>query len=353
MHATPRRILTGSVFASALACAATLLTSWCSAAESILVPVIKGEWIRVYQPQPDAFPVPDSPRFKTGRIYDDWQVNDHCILKGPDNRWHAFGITHPAIPGHEPNPHEGEWMSFHAVAAAGNFKDHAQPDAWKDHPKILPPAERPGEIKENHAPFIVYHESQYWMFYGKTPIRYATSPDLWIWTPRGELFHETDARDPHILSHGGLFYMSYTSRNSVRVRTSIDLKTWSEPTTIYSLPAGEGGGPESPSILALHGGFYLIWCRWDPKLSKKHFTYQDRSFVFYSDTPLNFKDRQPVAEIQSHAPEFFQDEDGDWWISSAERPKRGVSIAPMKWQPMTNFADVQSPATLPADALKD
>ncbi len=44
---------------------------------------------------------------------------------------------------------------------------------------------------------------------------------------------------------------------------------------------------------------------------------------------------------------------GDWWISSAERPKRGVSIAPVKWQPMTRHADVLSPATLPPDALRN
>lgn len=313
-------------------------------ADTTLIPVIEGPWIHVYQPEPDVFPGPDSPRFKTGRVYDDWQVNDHCILKGPDDRWHAFGITHPSVAVGEPNPHEGEWMSFHAVAPKGSFKQHAAPGAWQDQPKILPPSARPGEIRENHAPFTLFHEGQYWMFYGKTPIRYATSPDLWNWTPRGELFHHADGRDPHVLKHGGKFYLSYTSYQSVLVRTSTNLTEWSEPTTIYTLPAGEGGGPESPGLLHLHGGFYLIWCRWDPKLSRKGITYQDRSFVFFSDTPLDFRNRRPVAEIQGHAPELFKDEDGDWWISSAERPKRGVSVAQVRWRPMTGYADVQSPA---------
>jgi hypothetical protein len=68
---------------------------------------------------------------------------------------------------------------------------------------------------------------------------------------------------------------------------------------------------------------------------------------------MDFKNRKPVAEIQSHAPELFQDEDGDWWISSAERPFRGVSIAPVKWQPMTGHADVLSPATLPPASRLD
>lgn len=327
---------------------AILISPWCSAMETTLVPVIQGKWIHIYQPQPDAFPGPDSPRFKTGKQYDDWQVNDHCILKDPDQRWHAFGISHPAISGNEPNPHEGEWQSFHAVADQGTFKEHAQPGAWKDQPKILPPSARPGEIRENHSPFTIFHQGQYWMFYGFSPIRCATSTDLWNWTPQGALFEDKNgARDPHVLSHNCMFYMSYTSQQSVVIRTSTNLKDWSGPTTIYSMPAGEGGGPESPSILALHGGFYLIWCRWDPKLSKKGFIYQDRSFVFFSKTPMDFKNRQPVAEIQGHAPELFQDEDGDWWISSADRPKRGVSIVPVKWQPMTGHADVLSPATLP------
>ena len=38
---------------------------------------------------------------------------------GPDGRWHAFGITHPAVAAGEPNPHEAEWLLFHAAAPAG------------------------------------------------------------------------------------------------------------------------------------------------------------------------------------------------------------------------------------------
>jgi hypothetical protein len=71
------------------------------------------------------------------------------------------------------------------------------------------------------------------------------------------------------------------------VRTSRDLLHWSDPTTIFSLAPGETGGPESPTLLALHGGFYLIWCRWDAKLSAAGEMNQNRSFVYYSYTPLN------------------------------------------------------------------
>lgn len=297
------------------------------------VPTMAGDWVHVYRPTAAVFPGPDSPRFKAGERYSDWQVNDHAIIKGPDGRWHAFGITHPAVAGGEPNPHEAEWLLFHAAAPVGTLKQHCVAARWLDQPKILPPAERRKEIREIHSPFIVLHDGQYWMFYGYSPIRYATSTDLWSWQPRGELFRqEGGARDPSVLQHDGVFYLSYTSRQSIMVRTSRDLLHWGEPVTAFSLAPGETGGPESPTLLALHGGFYLIWCRWDAKLSAAGFSYQHRSFVYHSDNPLDFTRRDPVAELPGHAPELFQDEAGDWWISSAEWPFRGVSIAPLKWE---------------------
>jgi len=299
-----------------------------------LVPRIHGEWVHIYEPKADTFPGPDSQRFNAGHRYERWQVNDHAILKGPDGRWHAFGITHPAVAAGEPDPHEAEWLLFHAAAPEGPLKQHCMRGCWQDQAKVLPPAERPHEVRAIHSPFIVHHAGEYWMFYGSSPIRYAVSRDLWTWQPRGELFREEgSARDPSVMLHEGLFYMAYTARQSVRVRTSRDLLHWSEPSTVFSLAAGETGGPESPTLLALHGRFYLLWCRWDAKLRNADSTYQDRSFVYVSDTPLNFRDRGPVAEITGHAPELFQDEDGDWWISSAERPFTGLSLAPVRWEP--------------------
>ena len=298
-----------------------------------MIPRIAGNWVHVYQPSADVFPGPASPRFQVGRTYSDWQVNDHAILKGPDGRWHAFGITHPAVKAGEPNPHEAEWLLFHAVAPVGTLRENLAPGRWSDQAKVLPPSARPGELREIHSPSILRHAGQYWMLYGHSPIRYAISSDLWAWEPRGELFRqEGGARDPSVTKHDGVFYLAYTTRQSVLVRTSRDLLSWSEPSTVFSLAAGETGGPESPTLLALHGGFYLIWCRWDAELSKRGVTYQDRSFVYFSHDPLNFRDRAPIAEIQGHAPELFQDEAGGWWISSAERPHRGVSIAPVQWE---------------------
>jgi beta-fructofuranosidase len=68
---------------------------------------------------------------------------------------------------------------------------------------------------------------------------------------------------------------------------------------------------------------------WDRKTVQG--AYQHRSYVYQSDDPLRF-DGKAVTHLEAHAPEIFQDEDGQWFISSAEWPKRGVSIAKLAWE---------------------
>ncbi|MDA3925379.1 MAG: hypothetical protein PF904_11845 [Kiritimatiellae bacterium] len=39
-----------------------------------------------------------------------------------------------------------------------------------------------------------------------------------------------------------------------------------------------------------------------------------------------------MAGCTVHAPEIIQDERGQWFISSADHPHRGVSVAPLVWE---------------------
>lgn len=290
-------------------------------------PFLKSDYIRIYKPGPDAFPGPGSGCFEEGGLYQDWVPNDHCILKGHDGCWHSFGITHPAPPD-EVWVHEGEWLSFHAVSPQGNLKDHLYEGAWKDHPKILPPAERPGEIVENHAPFVVRRDDLYHMFYGPDPIRLAVSRDLYHWEPKGPVFHQEEgARDPNIMLWGDRYLMCYCSRQSVLARLSTDLIHWGEPTEIFRMRTE--GDPESPLVLERHGLFYLFWCVWDYNESEP---YNDNTYVYCSPNPLEFHAAPQVAHLRAHAPEVFRDESGEWFLSSAEKPRRGVSIAPLGWR---------------------
>jgi len=51
--------------------------------------------------------------------------------------------------------------------------------------------------------------------------------------------------------------------------------------------------------------------------------YEERkTYVYFSDDLLNFgKDAEKeITTLKSHSPEIFQDEDGQWHISSVEWP---------------------------------
>ena len=61
----------------------------------VKIPSIVGPYVTVYRPLGDRYPGPDTPQLKAGQFYPDWVPNDHAIIKGSDERWHAIGITHP------------------------------------------------------------------------------------------------------------------------------------------------------------------------------------------------------------------------------------------------------------------
>jgi acetyl esterase/lipase len=299
-------------------------------------PRISGPYVHVYAPGADVFPGPDSENFRTGRSYAEWIPNDHAILKGTDGRWHALGITHPKPRDYDPprygkDVHEAEWLLFHAVSPKGKLKEHLQEGAWRDAKKVLAPAARPGEIKECHAPFIVQKDGIYHMIYGPNPLRMATSSDLYDWKPVGALFTQKGgARDPSIIRHGNQYILLYVTGNTILARTSSDLRNWSaEAAEIFRMR--RGGDPESPTIVERDGQFYLFWCLWDAA-DMVNGAYDNRTFVYRSANPMDFRDAPCVAQLQAHAPEVFRDEDGDWFISSVEWPKRGVSIAPLVWK---------------------
>ncbi|MFC1596516.1 family 43 glycosylhydrolase [Planctomycetota bacterium] len=299
--------------------------------QAFKTPKIEGEYVAVYRPAGDRFAGPDTTELKAGQWYADWVPNDHAILKGPDGRWHAFGITHPLTS--TDRVHEGEFQSFHAVAPIGSLKEVLRDGVWKDFPKVLPPSERPGEILPNHAPSIVEKDGLYHMIYGPSPIRLATSPDLMKWTPKGVLFHErSGARDPSVMLWEGTYYMVFCTEDRVGIRTSKDLVDWSESRALLRMKAGVA--PESPSMVRFEGSFYLFVCGWNGIWDRKMVegAYQHQTYVYRSDDPLSFDGAREVARVESHAPEVFQGEDGTWYISSVEWPQRGVSIARLRWQ---------------------
>jgi beta-fructofuranosidase len=300
------------------------------------VPQINGPYVRIYSPGKDVFPGPDTEHFKAGQSYAEWVPNDHTIIKGPDGCWHLFGITHPKPDDFNPpsyNPatvHEAECLFFHAVSPKGKLKEQLKEGLWQDAPKVLAPGSRPGEIPEAYAPFAIRQNDLFKMVYGPTDLRMATSTDLYNWKPSGTLFsQEGAARDPSIFRYDNRYVMIYVAGTSIFARTSEDALHWTgQPIEILRLPQV---APESPSIVEHDGAWYLFYCIYNGA-DEVNGAYDYRTYVHRSTTPYGFFGTSPVAELKSHAPEVFQDEDGDWFITSVEWPQRGVSIAPLTWR---------------------
>ena len=80
-------------------------------------------------------------------------------------------------------------------------------------------------------------------------------------------------------------------------------------------------------MLEHEGQFYPFWTIYDGT----HGPYDNRTYVFRSDTPADFHNAEEVATLLAHCPELIEDEDGQWFISSAEWPTRGVSMARFEW----------------------
>lgn len=298
-----------------------------ASSKKVLIPVQNNQFTWIYKPEGDTFPGPSTQQLEAGKFYDEWVPNDHTFIKGPDGKWHIFGITHPVI---DPmiNVHEGEFLSFHAKEPETGFLTEK---GWLDLPNVLPPAERPGEIPENHAPYIIQKDELYYMVYGPNPMRMAVSKDLKKWELKGNLFYEAKgARDPSLIYYDNQYHIIYCTEKKVKIRSSEDLMSWSESNTIFESVAFD---PESPSVVRYNNTFYLFVCSWDGVWDKKDIqgAYQHKTYVYQSDRIEDFKNRDPITVLNAHAPEIFEYQQ-QWYISSVEWPNRGVSIDELDWK---------------------
>lgn len=314
-----------------LACLCSPLIFVGQVKQSVKIPQIEGGYINIYKPKGDTFPKPSIQELKAGHFYNDWVPNDHTFIKGDDGCWHIFGITHPLTSFQR--VHDGENMAFHAVSPRGSLKQTLIAGSWKDKTKVLTPVERPGDRDEHQAPTVTKKNGLYFMIWGpQAPLRYATSKDLYKWEYKGKLENTPDQRDPDLFLWKGIYYMVTCGGNRVNLSASKDLLTWTKHEPILIL--NDNLDAESPSLICYNNTFYLIICGWNHIWDEASLdgAYQHLSYVYRSDDIFKFDTDNLVTTLDAHAPQIIQDEKGDWYISSAEWPYRGVSIARLIWK---------------------
>ncbi|HEV7298203.1 MAG TPA: hypothetical protein VGN72_02480 [Tepidisphaeraceae bacterium] len=267
-----------------------------------------------------------------------WYINDHCFVHGHDGLWHMFGITHA-----EPANSAEEKSLAHATAAslAGG--------PWTKQPFALTADPAAGET-HLWAPHVLRHGGMYYMYYcagGNNDEQYrihlATSPDLRQWQRVADNpvvtagFH---GRDPCVIRVRDQWVMYYTATSEpaggwhiVAAQVSDDLVHWREPRTVFTcrFKGKWGGGTESPFVVEKDGAFYLFI---GPRSISDDYDYgrdYDRTQVFASRDPFHFDINEMVGEIPAHAAEVAQDLDGQWYVSRCGWGRGGLYLAPLMW----------------------
>lgn len=283
------------------------------------------------------------------RIYDPgvgesspWYINDHCIVMGPDSRWHMFGITHA-----EPENALDEKNFAHATA------DTLAQAPWTKQPFALSVSIAQRE-RILWAPHVILHDGLYHMFYvagdedhTAFKIHLATSPDLATWTrhPANPMVVDGyDARDPFVTRIGDRWVMYYTAtsepsggRHIVAYRTSDDLVRWSEKRAAFTDPSsGTWGGPTESPFVVRRGAYYYLFIGPRPDYVGTD--------VFRSRDPFDFTPEMKVGHIDSHAAEVVRDLDGRWYVTHAGWKQGGLYLAPLTWRDGLDGADTSLPA---------
>jgi len=268
-----------------------------------------------------------------------WYINDHCLVKGPDRKYHLFGITH------EKEMVPPAWLEreFAHASSAGLFQV-----PWQKHPTVVKFDEKLGE---DHvwAPHVIEKDGSYYMFYAggggseNSMINLAVSKDLFHWERPAvnPLFRDFfDARDPMVLKVGDEYLMYYCKtfskkdfRSTVALRRSRDLIHWSQPEFALVLSESprliNSGHTESPFVFSDRGKFYLAVC-------SPYYHYR-LTRVFVSDNPCRFDEKDEVTSFIAHCAEF-PEFDGRHYISHAGWFYEGVYLAPVSFVPARKFS---------------
>jgi arabinan endo-1,5-alpha-L-arabinosidase len=257
-------------------------------------------------------------------------VNDHCVVRAADRRWHVFGITSPdgAV-----NPQAERWFC-HGTGpslAAGEFRERGRVcdfgrRAW--------------------APTMAFDGEQWVMLYGPDILRAAISDD-----PRLDHWQEVPCsvtgapvgsvmRDGMILKLDDDTWLLYSTgkrghEGAISVCVSENLLDWrfvrfALRTTPDAPKQPPWGATESPFVFR-RGDDY--WLSITYTASTEGPAGYHETLLFKSQNPFDFgtysgDEREVAARLEAHAPEYLVDpKTGRWYVTSAGWPGEAFGTA--------------------------
>ena len=304
------------------------------------------------------------PRFRPGEIKDKALnfdrlplYNDFCLVSDAAGHWHCIAYYMERTSAN--SYRDDRLIHYVADSLQGPYHSVGYVDLGY------------GEGTGVWAPCVLREKDRVLMFYARAPyqeqsafefirnfsIRVAVARDaqLQTWqrpdTGMGILFTEPAARDPEVIRDQNtgqylLYYVSLKNANYkdasesqetvVRVRTSKDLFSWSEPLTVLGTPPGYLGA-ESVFVLEKKG-FYYMWISGAGDYS--------RMSLYISMDPFNFGDSvgNRIEEQSGHACEIIQTE-GQYWMACvaiasipgwfSQHDLEGVYLQPLEWRAAT------------------
>lgn len=277
-------------------------------------------------------------------------VNDHCVVRAHDGRWHVFGIT-KATPDIDPQRERWFCHGSGASLAQGDFREHHRvcdfgTRAW--------------------APTMAFDGERWVMLYGPDRLRAGVCDD-----PMLDDWHEAEcslvgAPISAVMRDGMIFRLDDDSwllyatgkrgrAGAVSVCVSENLLDWrfvrfALRTSDAAPKQPAWSATESPFVFR-HGADYWLSITYTTSTvgaprGGGPAEYHD-TLLFRSDNPFDFgsysgDEAEVAARLVAHAPEYLQDPETDrWYVTSAGWPgdhfgtviPGSVAICELEWAP--------------------
>jgi beta-fructofuranosidase len=251
-------------------------------------------------------------------------VNDHCVVRGPDDHWHVFGIT-KATP--EVAPHQERWFchGVGASLAAGEMQEL---------PRICDFGLRAW------APTVAFDGERWILLYGPDLLQAAVCDDDSLVDWRQVRCSLTGGPPQAVLRDGMLFrldddsWLLYSTgkrgkTGAVSVCVSENLLDWRFVRFALKTTETAGKNPpwsaaESPFVFR-HDGSYWLSITYTTSFGGPA-EYHDTK-LFRSNDPFDFGTytgddvNEVAATLHAHAPEYIRDPDTDrWYVTSCGWP---------------------------------